>query len=222
MQTSYSAHPDNAFAGMVADISAADIVSKEQSFAAVVPTVRHHHEMFDGSGYVDGLAGETIPIGARILSVADSFDAMQRPTGFRESMSAYDAATEVIRAKGVQFDPDVVDAFIKVVKHLGVWDGALMEKVRMPAAREGGEPEAEQDQLKMEAPAGEQAAGTEEAQGTPGDGTKYTEVRSEIEEDIREWERSDIARSKRRSRGEHRKKPASRRRRGQEEGPGGT
>jgi putative nucleotidyltransferase with HDIG domain len=201
---------------------AADIVSKEASFAAVVPTVRHHHEMFDGSGYVDGLAGETIPIGARILTVADSFDAMQRPTGFREPMSAYDAAAEVIRTKGVQFDPDVVDAFIKVVRHMGIWDGALMDKVRIPVAREGGEPAAETDQLKMEVPGGEQAVGAVEDQGTPAEGMKYAEVRSEIEEDIREWERSDFARSRRRSRGEHRKKPSSRRRKGREEGPGGT
>ena len=56
----------------------ARIVSNEESLAVMAPAITHHHEMVDGSGYVDGLTGDTIPIGARILAVADAFDAMQR------------------------------------------------------------------------------------------------------------------------------------------------
>ncbi len=179
---------------------AANIVSREPSFAVVAPSIRHHHEMIDGSGYPDGLAGETIPIGARILHVADSFDAMQRPTAFRGPLSKHDAASEVIRAKGTEFDPAVVDAFVKVVTRRGVWEGALKQKLRMSAAKAAEQPmlleEPEQPKLEVaettpgarpEAPAG----------ATPADGIKYSEVRDEIEKDIREWERSDIARSRR-------------------------
>lgn len=179
---------------------AANIVSKEPSFAVVAPTIRHHHEMTDGSGYPDGLAGATIPVGARILQVADSFDAMQRPTAFREPLNQHDAASEVVRAKGMQFDPEVVDAFIKVVASRGIWEGALKEKVRMTKARPVEQPRLidETGQSGPEAGGTTGAAQERPAGATPADGIKYSEVRGEIEKDIREWERSDIARSKRR------------------------
>ncbi len=179
---------------------AANIVSKESSFAVVAPAIRHHHEMIDGSGYPDGLAGETIPIGARILHVADSFDAMQRPTAFRGPLTKHDAASEVIRAKGIEFDPVVVDAFVKVVTRWGVWEGALKQKLRMPSAKAAEQPRLleEPEQSKLEVAATTPGARSEAPAGaTPADGIKYSEVRDEIEKDIREWERSDIARSRR-------------------------
>jgi putative nucleotidyltransferase with HDIG domain len=173
---------------------AASIVSKEESFSAVAPAVRHHHEMTDGSGYPDGLAGETIPVGARILAVADAFDAMQRPVAFREPRSTYDAASEVVRGKGIQFDPAVVDAFLRVAIKRGFWEGALKGRVRMPGRKTEEkqlalEPEqptlAESVEEKAE-PSPEQPAGA-----TPAEGISYDEVRGEIEKDMREWKRTE-------------------------------
>ena len=74
--------------------------------------VGHHHERHDGSGYPDGLKGDQIPIGARILTIADSYDAMTSERPYRQAMSAEFAFTEIERCRGTQFDPDIVDAFI--------------------------------------------------------------------------------------------------------------
>lgn len=199
----------------------ASVVSTEASFALVAPTIRHHHEMTDGGGYPDGLAGETIPLGARILAVADAFDAMQRPTAFRAPLTPYQASAEVIRAKGIQYDTEVVDAFIKVVTARGIWSGALKEKVRMPRSKAANEQPRlinEPDQPTLaEAGSGEEAqTQVAPAGATPADGIKYTEVRSEIEKDIREWERSDSARSRRQGRGAPERRPASRKKKGEE------
>ncbi len=197
----------------------AEVVATELSFARVTPTIRHHHEMTDGAGYPDGLAGETIPVGARILSVADSFDAMQRPTAFRPPLDAQQAASEVIKAKGIQFDTEVVDAFIKVVTARGLWTGALRDRLKMPKARVTEEqprliPEGQQSSLTdaAQVPAGQEAP----AGATPAEGIKYTDVRGEIEKDIREWERSDSARSRRGAR-EQKRRSSSRRKKGEED-----
>jgi putative nucleotidyltransferase with HDIG domain len=76
--------------------------------------VRHHHERWDGKGYPDGLAGEAIPLGARIFAVADSFDAMTSDRPYRRAMTVADACAEIARCRGTQFDPDMVDAFARV------------------------------------------------------------------------------------------------------------
>ena len=75
--------------------------------------VRHHHERFDGKGYPDGLKGEKIPLIARILSVADSFDAMTTTRSYRVAMSSHEAVMELQRNKETQFDPLVVEAFVR-------------------------------------------------------------------------------------------------------------
>jgi len=184
------------------------IVAREESFALVAPAIRHHHELTDGSGYVDGLAGETIPLPARILAVADAYDAMQRQSEYREPLSAYGAATEVVRSKGIQFDPEVVDAFISVVKRRGIWTGALREPVRMPEKKMTEQPTlpTEPEQPSLESAAEVEPQHPLTPSGTPGDGIAYQEVMDEIEKDIRDWERSDVDRSKRRGRGEQRKR----------------
>jgi putative nucleotidyltransferase with HDIG domain len=179
------------------------IAAKEASFARVAPSITHHHETFDGSGYVDGLAGETIPIGARILAVADSYDAMQRKMSFREPLNAYDAASEVVKVKGIQFDPEVVDAFINVVTHRGVWSGSKKEKLAMPSkpsAREGGVVEPLQPTLEEAGLREEPAKEAEDMGKTPADGIKYTDVRGDIEQDISEWKRLDSEKRKERER----------------------
>lgn len=74
--------------------------------------VRHHHEHYDGSGYPDGLAGEAIPLGARIISVADAFDAMVSGRPYRQARTPEDAARELVRCAGTQFDPEIVERMV--------------------------------------------------------------------------------------------------------------
>jgi putative nucleotidyltransferase with HDIG domain len=77
--------------------------------------VRHHHEYFDGKGYPDGLEGKRIELGARILKVADSFDAMTTDRLYHKALGLEDAIREMEEKKGADFDPEIVDAFIAVL-----------------------------------------------------------------------------------------------------------
>jgi putative two-component system response regulator len=78
--------------------------------APAVPIVLHHHERWDGGGYPDGLQGEDIPDGARLLAVADAFDAMTSDRPYRKALSGDDAYAEILRGAGKQFDPEMVGA----------------------------------------------------------------------------------------------------------------
>ena len=79
--------------------------------------VLHHHERFDGSGYPDRLKGDDIPIGARLLAVADAYEAMTSLRPYREGvLTQEEAIDELERNKGTQFDPEVVVAFVNTVK----------------------------------------------------------------------------------------------------------
>jgi HD-GYP domain-containing protein (c-di-GMP phosphodiesterase class II) len=80
----------------------------------LLPGVRHHHERFDGSGHPDGLKGENIPIEARIMAVADAFDAMTSNRPYREPLPEEEALAELRRSAGHQFDPRVVAAFEQI------------------------------------------------------------------------------------------------------------
>jgi len=74
--------------------------------------IRHHHERWDGKGYPDGLSGTDIPMLSRILSVADSFDAMISDRPYRKGLKIEEAIDELKRNSNLQFDKNVVDAFI--------------------------------------------------------------------------------------------------------------
>lgn len=76
-----------------------------------IPVIRSHHEHWDGSGYPDGLAGEDIPIAARIVAVADSLDAMTTSRSYRVALTPDEAYAEVLRCSGTHFDPAIVNAF---------------------------------------------------------------------------------------------------------------
>ena len=76
------------------------------------PIVRGHHERWDGGGYPDGLRGDAIPIGARIVSVVDAHDAMTHDRPYRPALSADEAREELQRSRGTQFDPELVDLFL--------------------------------------------------------------------------------------------------------------
>jgi len=81
--------------------------------------IHHHHEWFDGSGYPDGLRGEEIPLGARILAVAETFDTMASSRSYRDPVPLEIIIEELKKKRGSQFDPMVVDAFIKIVWDIG-------------------------------------------------------------------------------------------------------
>ncbi|MFH1096919.1 MAG: HD domain-containing phosphohydrolase [Candidatus Desantisbacteria bacterium] len=92
------------------------IVKHIDMFNDVAEIILHHHERYDGNGYPSGLKGEQIPLKSRILSVADSFDAMVSKRPYRDSMPREKAIMEVKAGSGTQFDPVVVDAFLRVLE----------------------------------------------------------------------------------------------------------
>jgi putative nucleotidyltransferase with HDIG domain len=92
----------------------AAIVRKIDSLSHLVPLVLYHHERFDGKGYPEGLQGREIPLGARILNVADSYETMTSDRVYRAGMSFEAGLEEVRRNIGGQFDPDVAEALFKV------------------------------------------------------------------------------------------------------------
>lgn len=84
----------------------------------VIPFIRSHHERYDGQGFPSGLSGEAIPLGARILALADTFDDLTNGHMTSEPLSADEAQTLIVRGRGTQFDPVVVDAFVLVQEAL--------------------------------------------------------------------------------------------------------
>ncbi len=96
----------------------AEILRPLQILRPVIPIIMHHHEKYDGSGYPSRLKKDKIPLGARVMAVADAFEAMVYGRPYRERMT-FDAAIKEIKKKsGSQFDPKVVEAFLKVVKKI--------------------------------------------------------------------------------------------------------
>jgi putative nucleotidyltransferase with HDIG domain len=86
----------------------------------VITYVRYHHERWDGSGYPEGLRGESIPQGARIVALVDAFDAMVSARAYRRPRSLLDAVTEVRDQAGKHFDPAVVQAFFDILDEKGI------------------------------------------------------------------------------------------------------
>lgn len=96
------------------------IIEPLAALKPVTPLLMHHHERFDGRGYPLGLKGEAIPLGARILAVADAFDAMLSEKRHRKARSQGEAVRELERCAGQQFDPKVVKAFIQQLTAAGL------------------------------------------------------------------------------------------------------
>jgi HD-GYP domain-containing protein (c-di-GMP phosphodiesterase class II) len=94
----------------------ASIINRLGFLSDAVPAIRHHHERFDGQGYPDGLAGEDIPLGARIIHVADAFDSMLTTRVYRPARPAQDALQELRRMTGTQFCPRCVGALDAIVE----------------------------------------------------------------------------------------------------------
>ncbi len=84
----------------------------------ILSYIQHHHERFDGTGYPDGLAGEQIPLGARIIAISDSYDSMTSDRPYRKPLSGGDAKGELMKNAGKQFDPKLVSLFLDVLKEM--------------------------------------------------------------------------------------------------------
>jgi putative nucleotidyltransferase with HDIG domain len=119
------------------------IVDHVEGLHRLVKIIRHHHERFDGNGYPDGLAGEDIPLEARILSVVDVFDAMTHERSYRKALSREEAIAELQRSAGTQFDPAMVEAFLTLLKRqsgeLAAPVQAAVRDRRLAAAKAGGQ-----------------------------------------------------------------------------------
>jgi putative nucleotidyltransferase with HDIG domain len=121
----------------------ADILSSINFPYPVVPIVRHHHESWDGSGYPDGLKGTQIPLGARILSVVDCYDALTSDRPYRPRLADSDATRILLERRGTMYDPLVVDTFLRFYQQLaveastdsGVADVDFISRAGLPISR---------------------------------------------------------------------------------------
>jgi HD-GYP domain-containing protein (c-di-GMP phosphodiesterase class II) len=106
-----------------------EIVSRIPALRSLAAVIRHHHERYDGSGYPDSLCGDSIPLEARIVSVADTFDALTSERPYRSAMSVSQAREELARVAGAQLDPNCVNALIHVLDNGGIARHATPESV---------------------------------------------------------------------------------------------
>ena len=95
-----------------------DILSAIPFRGPLALIVRHHHENWDGSGYPDGLEGEEIPVGARVLSIVDCYDALTSDRPYRRALSHGSAIAMIHERRGTMYDPDLVEAFLRIVQRL--------------------------------------------------------------------------------------------------------
>ncbi len=92
------------------------MLEKVKNFEPLLPGIKHHHERYDGKGYPSGLSGEDIPLIARIINVADSFDAMTSKRIYRDALTEDEALKEVQKCKGTQFDPKIAEIFLSIYR----------------------------------------------------------------------------------------------------------
>lgn len=92
------------------------LVLEMEGLDDIANIIRHHHERWDGKGYPDGLAGEDIPLGSRILGIADAFDAMTTERPYRKALTLQEAIKELSRCSGTQFDPKLVEIMISIIQ----------------------------------------------------------------------------------------------------------
>jgi HD-GYP domain-containing protein (c-di-GMP phosphodiesterase class II) len=94
-------------------VKSAELAGTVTQLRDVVPLIRHHHENWDGSGYPDGLKGDGIPLGSRIIMFADTIDAMTTDRPYRAALDATSVRKELLRFRGTQFDPQICDALLR-------------------------------------------------------------------------------------------------------------
>jgi putative nucleotidyltransferase with HDIG domain len=111
-------------------VDGAEILEKIDGLKEMSKIVRYHQESYDGSGYPEGLKGQEIPIGARIATVVDAFDAMVTDRPYRKGMTVEKAIEELKRNRATQFDPDVVDAMV------GLYEEGSLQSVHLNHAND--------------------------------------------------------------------------------------
>lgn len=114
----------------------ADLIATSQGLRHLAPFVRHHHERWDGQGYPAGIAGDAIPLEARILNVCDSVEAMASDRPYHRGMSMEEIVAEVRRCAGSQFDPTIAAAFIQIAERTGA--SFVVNSARSVAAQYSG------------------------------------------------------------------------------------
>jgi putative nucleotidyltransferase with HDIG domain len=95
--------------------SGAQLLQRMNMPRQMIPLVYHHHERWDGAGYPDGIAGNTIPLGARIIALSDAFDAMTSHRPYQSPRTSVQALTELERCAGTQFDPFLTNHFCNIL-----------------------------------------------------------------------------------------------------------
>jgi HD-GYP domain-containing protein (c-di-GMP phosphodiesterase class II) len=93
-----------------------EILKRVVDLAKCLPAVLYHHEHYDGNGYPAGLKGENIPLEARILAIADAYDAITSPRPYHSQLTSKQAMEELKRCAGAQFDPGLVEIFCKIAQ----------------------------------------------------------------------------------------------------------
>ena len=96
----------------------AEIVRTVHALKDAIPLILYHHERYNGSGYLKGLKGEEIPVGARIIGIADVYHALRSDRPYRKAYSKEKAIEIIKKGAGNQFDPKIVDTFLKLVKNI--------------------------------------------------------------------------------------------------------
>jgi HD-GYP domain-containing protein (c-di-GMP phosphodiesterase class II) len=91
------------------------IIKHVEKIKDCLAAVQYHHERYDGQGYPTGLKGNNIPLDARILAIADSYDAMTSARPYRQPLTPSQAIKEIIHCSGTQFDPEIVTVFAKMM-----------------------------------------------------------------------------------------------------------
>jgi HD-GYP domain-containing protein (c-di-GMP phosphodiesterase class II) len=97
-------------------IDGAEIMAHISIFQEVSTIIRHHHERWDGKGYPDGISGDAIPIGSRLIAVADTYDAMTTDRPYRSALPHHIAVDEIRNNSGTQFEPRAVEAFLNAME----------------------------------------------------------------------------------------------------------
>ena len=105
----------------------AELISKYNDFSRGAMMIKHHHERWDGQGYPGRLEGYEIPFGARVIAVADSFDAMTSDRPYRKALSSYQAAQILLEGRGKQWDPNIVNAFVDLM--IDQKEGGIQERL---------------------------------------------------------------------------------------------
>lgn len=114
-------------------IDGANLVATMSGLKEIIPAIRHHHENWDGSGYPDGLCGDQIPLAARIISFADTIDAMTSERPYRQPLTEAQVRSEIIRCRGRQFDPAITDRLIAT----GLWLSLFQPQKRTATPERG-------------------------------------------------------------------------------------